>query len=244
MNKFKVIAFDLDGTLCQHKTPLPSKNIETLNKLGKKYKLLMVGAGQCGRIFRQMEGYPIDIIGNYGLQYAEFCNETGEMEMKRDLRFPCDVAAVEARVTYLRQKYGYTDFAGNSVEYHPSGCLTFAILGTEAVQADKLAFDPNRKKRRVMYAEVVSLFPEYCVFIGGASSFDMAPAPYNKYHTLDLYCKEHGLTHEEVVFVGDDYTPGGNDASVYDSDFAFIPVDDYRDFPRSVSCLLEGTYEK
>ena len=244
MNELKLIAFDLDGTLCQHKSPLPPENIEALNKLGKHYKLLMVGAGQCGRIFRQMEGYPIDIIGNYGLQYAECCKETGALEMKRDLYFPCDVASVEKRVTYLRQKYGYTTFAGNSVEYHPSGCITFAILGTEAVQADKLAFDPDRKKRRIMYEEVASLFPEYCVFIGGASSFDMAPAPYNKYHALDLYCKEHGLAHEEVVFVGDDYTPGGNDASVYDSDFAFIPVDDYREFPRRVAHLLEGIYEK
>ena len=107
MRKVKVIAFDLDGTLCQHKSPLPPENIETLNKLGENYKLLMAGAGQCGRIFRQMAGYPIDIIGNYGLQYAEFCKETGALEMKRDLCFPCDVASVEKRVTYLRQKYGF-----------------------------------------------------------------------------------------------------------------------------------------
>ena len=53
MHKVKVIAFDLDGTLCQHRSPLPPENIETLNRLGKRYKLLMVGAGQCGRIFRQ-----------------------------------------------------------------------------------------------------------------------------------------------------------------------------------------------
>lgn len=244
MRNVKVIAFDLDGTLCQHKSPLPPENIETLDRLGKHYKLLMAGAGRSGRIFRQMEGYPIDIIGNYGLQYAEYCKETGALDMKRDLRFPCDVETVEKRVTYLREKYGYTAFAGNSVEYHPSGCITFAILGTKARQADKLAFDPDRKKRRVMYEEVVSLFPEYRVFIGGSSSFDMAPAPYNKYHALDLYCKANGLTHEEVVFVGDDYTPGGNDASVYESDFSFIPVDDYRDFPRSVSQLLEGAYEE
>jgi len=29
------------------------------------------------------------------------------------------------------------------------------------------------------------------------------------------------------VFVGDDYGPGGNDESVYLSDFHFVKVDDY-----------------
>jgi len=72
----KLVAFDLDGTLTQHKTKLGDKNRSVLDRLGEKYKLLMVGAGQCMRIFNQMDGYPIDIIGNYGLQYAKYNSET------------------------------------------------------------------------------------------------------------------------------------------------------------------------
>ena len=239
MVEIKLIAFDLDGTLTQHKEPLLPEHRAILDQLAKRYKLVMAGAGQTGRIFRQMGEYPIDIIGNYGLQFARYNPETQDLDIVRDLQFPCDREAVEKRVDYLREKYGYTEFAGNSVEYHPSGCVTFAILGTKAVQADKLAFDPDRKKRRVMYEEVVSLFPEYEVFIGGSSSFDMAPSPYNKYHALALYCKELGLTHDEVLFVGDDYEPGGNDASVYQSDFGFLKIDDYRTFPEKIAYLLK-----
>jgi len=66
--------------------------------------------------------------------------------------------------------------------------------------------------------------------VGGSSSFDMAPKPYNKYYALDLYCKENGLEHKNLVYVGDDYGLGGNDESVYQSDFPFICVDDYREF--------------
>jgi hydroxymethylpyrimidine pyrophosphatase-like HAD family hydrolase len=149
-----------------------------------------------------------------------------------------DKESIEAKVTMLREKHGLTEFAGDNVEYHPSGCLTFPCLGTKAQQADKLAFDPDRSKRRKFYAEVCETFPDYCVFVGGSSSFDMAPKPYNKYHALDLYCKEHGLEHDNVVFVGDDYGLGGNDESVYVSDFPFICVDDYRDFPRLMQELL------
>lgn len=238
MNNIKVIAFDLDGTITQHKTHMILENKAALDALSKKYKLVMAGAGQVRRIFEQMEHYPIDIIGNYGLQYGEYDEETGDINIVRDLILPCDREVVDKKVTMLREKYGFLDFAGDNTEFHPSGCVTFPILGTKAKQEDKLAFDPDRKKRRAIYDDVVKTFSDYCVFVGGSSSFDMAPRPYNKYYALDLYCKEKGYSHDEVVFVGDDYGLGGNDESVYKSDIKFITVDDYRDFAKAVSVLL------
>ena len=222
----KAFAFDLDGTLTQHKTPLDDTNRAILEQLYARYTLVMVGAGSCMRIHNQLGGFPIDVIGNYGMQYAKY--ENGALQLVRDDATPCaDRAAVEAKVTMLREKHGFTKFAGNNVEYHESGCLTFPILGTKAVQADKLAFDPDRSKRRAFYGEVCELFSDYNVFVGGSSSFDMAPKPYNKYYALDLWCREKGFAHDEVVFVGDDYGVGGNDESVYRSDFHFATIDDY-----------------
>ena len=239
-SRIQVIAMDLDGTLTQHKQPLSPLTRATLEALGKRYKLLMVGAGQVQRIFHQMEYFPIDIIGNYGMQYATYNAQTGGLDMQRDEVIPAgDRGTIEARVTALREKYGYTEFAGDKVEYHPSGCLTFPLLGTKAAQADKLAFDPDRAKRRRIYAQVCAAFPEYCVFVGGSSSFDMAPRPYNKLYALDLYCREQGIAHENVLFIGDDYGTGGNDESVYLSDVPFLCVDDYTTFPALVQPLLD-----
>lgn len=239
-SRIQVIAMDLDGTLTQHKQRLSPLTRATLEALGKRYRLLMVGAGQVQRIFNQMEHFPIDIIGNYGMQYATYNAQTGGLDMQRDEVIPAgDRGTIEARVTALREKYGYTEFAGDNVEYHPSGCLTFPLLGTKAAQADKLAFDPDRAKRRRIYAQVCAAFPEYCVFVGGSSSFDMAPRPYNKLYALDLYCREQGIAHENVLFIGDDYGTGGNDESVYLSDVPFLCVDDYTTFPALVQPLLD-----
>lgn len=237
-NKIKLVAFDLDGTLTQHKTPLSEEHKHVLDQLGKKYKLLMAGAGMCQRIFNQMNQYPIDILGNYGLQYAEYNPETKDIEIKKNAVLPCDRESVDKRVTQLRHRYGYTEFAGDNVEFHASGCVTIPLLGTKAKSEDKLAFDPDRSKRRAIYEEVKELFSDYIVFVGGSSSFDMAPAPYNKAYALAEYCKEHGIAHDEVVYVGDDYGPGGNDESVYLSDFNFITIDNYLDFPEVVKVLL------
>ena len=100
----KLIAFDLDGTLTQHKTPLDSVNKAVLDRLREKYTLLMVGAGACLRIFNQMGKYPIDVFGNYGLQLGKYNAETGELDMVLDLRLPCDRESVSARITMLREK--------------------------------------------------------------------------------------------------------------------------------------------
>ena len=180
MKNIKLIAMDLDGTLTQHKTPLDEEHTEALIALSKKYKLLMVGAGMCNRIFNQMNKFPIDILGNYGMQYAEYNEETKSLDIVFDEVRPCDRESVEKRVTAMREKHGFTSFAGDSVEYHSSGCVTFPILGTKAVTEDKLAFDPDRKKRRAIYDEIKEVFSDYTVFVGGSSSFDMAPFPFNK----------------------------------------------------------------
>lgn len=226
----KLLAFDLDGTLTQHKTPLDEQNRAALDALAQSYKLIMVGAGQCARIYNQMR-YPIDIIGNYGMQYAEYDPAAGGIRLISDAHADCDRESVARRIEALRTRFGFTEYAGESVEYHPSGCVTFPILGTTADPNDKLAFDPDRAKRRAIYAEVAAAFPEYTVFVGGTSSFDMAPRPYDKYYALDKYCRDHGYSHAEAAYFGDDYGPGGNDRALLESDIRFIRVDDYRQFP-------------
>lgn len=238
IGKIKLIAFDLDGTLTQHKSPLSDENRRVLEALSKKYKLLMAGAGMCNRIFNQMGKFPIDILGNYGMQYAEYNDKTGELEIVRNEVRPIDRESLEKRVTAMREKYGFTRFAGDNVEYHASGCVTFPILGTAAKIEDKLAFDPDRSRRRAIYDDIKETFSDYTVFVGGSSSFDMAPAPFNKAYALAKYCEEHGIAHDEVAYVGDDYGQGGNDESVYLSDFNFVKIDDYRTFPEIMKPFL------
>lgn len=225
--KKKIFAFDLDGTLTEHRTWITDEHLDLIGELKQRgYRIVVVGAGQAKRIFAQMRECPIiDIIGNYGMQYYVYREELGGLEKLRDITLPVDNESVSARVDGLRKKYGYTEFMGESVEFHPTGCVTIPLLGTKADIHDKLMFDPDRSKRREIYAEVAELFPEYSVFVGGSSSFDMAPMPYNKYYALDLLCRDEGYSHDDIVYIGDDYGTGGNDEVVKKSDFDFICID-------------------
>lgn len=241
MNKdsVKLIALDLDGTLSQHRSPMEEENRQVLDALGKKYNLLLVGAGACRRIHGQMGGYPIDIIGNYGMEISRYNFGAGELEIIERSRVEPNRESVLRRAAEIRLKFGYTRYAGDPVEFHASGMVTFPLLGTGAAIEDKLAFDPTREKRRAIYPQVMAAFPEYTVFVGGTSSYDMAPAPYNKLYALERYCADHCLTHQNVIFFGDDWEEGGGDRQVYTSDITFVLVDDYRNFREKARFLLE-----
>lgn len=232
----RLIGFDLDGTLSQHKTSIGETNRQVLEKLARRYRLVMVGAGACSRIYAQLREFPIEIIGNYGLQRSVI--RDGRFEIVEDRVCEVDKARVEALVSGLRKKFHLENFAGGNVEFHASGAVTFPLLGTKARLEDKLAYDPDRKKRRAMYADVCKAFAGYNVFIGGSSSFDITPAGYDKYHALVKFCRENGMTPEEVVYVGDDFGEGGNDSQVRLGGIDCIEIEDYRTFSEKVAHLL------
>lgn len=222
----KLICFDLDGTLTQHRTKLEDKNKAVLDELSKKYKIIMVGAGNAPRIYEQMNHYPIDIIGNYGMQESKMID--GEFVIIREDKCEPDREYFIKTIEYLREKYGYTEFKGDGVEFNSSGMVVFPLLGTKADIADKIAFDPTREKRKVLYPEVLELFKDYTVYIGGSSSFDFSAKKYNKYDAIMTYANEHGYKLEEILYVGDDFGDGGGDSHVRIYGMDYVEVKDYR----------------
>ena len=66
----------------------------------------------------------------------------------------------------------------------------------------------------------------------------MVPRPYDKAYALELYCRETGFSHAQVVYCGDDYGPGGNDESVLLAGFPFLRIDDYRATPAALRSRL------
>lgn len=231
MKDIRLIALDLDGTVTQHRTPIEPEAWDTLERLSRRYRLVFVGAGTCFRIWEQLRRFPVDVIGNYGMQTAAVDSVTGSVMIHDDPPVPCSRTRMEARVSALRSRFDFNTCFGDGVVYHPTGCITIPLLGADAPLEMKLAFDPDRSRRRAVYRAVTELFPEYRVFIGGTSSFDMAPQPYDKAYALRRYCAENGIGVDETLFIGDDFGEGGNDEAVGQSEFACLSVSDYRAFP-------------
>lgn len=232
----RLIGLDLDGTLTQHRSPLDREHKELLDALGKKYKIIMVAAGNARRVYTQMEGYPIDIIANYGMQESRMID--GVFTIVRDDKVDTDRDFFFRECDYLRKKYGYTEYAGDPLEFHESGMITFPLLGTAAAIEDKIAFDPDRRKRHVLYPEVLDIFKGYSVFVGGSSSFDFTPGRYNKYDAMEQYGKENGYTVDEMLYVGDDFGDGGGDSHIRMRGMDYVEISDYRESPQKLAYLL------
>ena len=142
------------------------------------------------------------------------------------------------RVLALRERLELVELHGEVIEFHASGLVTFPYSVRLRRLIEKLAYDPDRRKRRDFHGQVKEVFQDYTVFIGGSSSFDIVPQPFNKRYALEFYLDNMGIRKDQVIFFGDDYGLGGNDENVYLSDIAFGCIDDYRQFPDFASKLL------
>lgn len=233
----KLICFDLDGTVTNHRTPMIPENQSVLDKLmaNPEYKVIMVGAGNARRIFDQMGGYAIDIVANYGMQEATVVN--GEfVEVRNDQRTP-DREFFLKNAQIVRERYGFTEYTGESVEFHPAGMVTLGLLGSKAKTEDKLVFDPDKSKRRAIYKDVCELFKGYAVFIGGSTSFDFTEVQYNKYDAVMNYAHKHGYTRDQVIFIGDDFGDGGGDSHIRLGGMDYIHITDFTKLPERMSFL-------
>ena len=233
----KLVALDLDATLCQHRSPVPWKNLKALEALCANYRCIMSGAGNAPRIYNQMGEFPIDIVGNYGMQISEM--KDGRFTIAKAVTNTVDRKFFREKTDYLRKKYGYTKYEGEPLEFHASGMVTFGLLGTSPSAEHKVAFDPDRKKRRAMYDEVCKIFKDYSVYIGGSTSFDFAGKEYNKYDSTLKWAEAHGYTLDDIVFIGDDFFDGGGDSHVRINGMDHIVITDYRNFAGAVGVLLK-----
>lgn len=232
----KLLCFDVDGTLTEKRTKIKADNFEFLEELSKKYKLLIVSSGNCERIYEQLNRFPVEILGNFGLQQSAIID--GKFTVVKQNRIEMDKESFLSRIAYLRKKYGYETYQGESVDFHPSGMATFGLLGTKASIEDKLAFDPDRSKRMAFYDEVKELFPEYDVYVGGSTSFDFGDKRFNKYTAIKQYAQENGYAIDEILYIGDEDHVGGGDYPVFASEIDAIKITHYTKVKEQLQFLL------
>lgn len=231
----KLLCFDLDATLTEHRMPLEPAARELMEKLCEKYDVVMMAAGNCPRVYKQMGNFPVPIVGNYGMQESAIVD--GEFRIIREDTAPADTAFFLKWCQYFREKYGYTSYSGDPVEFHASGMVTFGLMGTAPDKYEKLKFDPDKAKRRAMYPEVLKVFKDYAVYIGGSTSFDFTPAQYNKFDAALRYAHEHGYSLDDCLFVGDDIDDGGGDSHIRLYGMDYIRIYDYRKTPEMLKFM-------
>ena len=237
--EYRLIAFDLDGTLTLHHSPLCPTVRSLLDRLRDRYALLLVSAAPCARAISQTGDYPIDILGNYGMERSLLDPKTGKRLPTESLCMPVDTPHLSATLNALREKHGFTAVRGDALFVQPTGLVALPFLGMDAPIAEKRAFDPTRTRRRAFFEDVKGLFPDCSVFLCGSSSLDIVPHPHDKYRALSDYCRAHGIDERNVLYCGDEWCDGGNDEPVFRSAIRCLAVHSPNELEALLSPLLQ-----
>ena len=92
--------------------------------------------------------------------------------------------------------------------------VTLAAIGLDAPGDLKAAWDPKRGKRAKLKAFLDPRLPDYDVRISSRTAIDITKKGVDKAEGVRWLAKHLGLNPSDMLFVGDDLKPGGNDAIV------------------------------
>jgi HAD superfamily hydrolase (TIGR01484 family) len=182
--KRRVIAFDLDNTLADSKSPITAQMGKLLDALLKKFQVCVISGGKFEQFEEQLLNHlraaprtltALHIMPTCGTRYFRFdvAAKVWRQVYAEDL-----TAGQRARIVAALDKgadalgYRATKLWGAQIEDRGSQ-VTFSALGQEAPVARKQAWDPDGTRKRKLRDYVAKLIPEFEVRVGGSTSVDV-----------------------------------------------------------------------
>lgn len=230
--KKKVIAFDLDGTLAESKSPLEDRMGEALGHLLKKYHVCVISGGKFGQFEKQLlSNLKVDekllnnlhLMPTCGTRYYRYNGKTSRWNQEYAEDFTDD----EKKKIIDALNKGFDDLGmreketfGECVEDRGSQ-VTYSVLGQDIVDElgkegvrRKEAWDPDNAKKNKLRDYIAPLIPEFEVRVGGVTSIDVTKLGIDKAYGMKKLAEMLKISQDEILFIGDRLQPGGNDYPV------------------------------
>lgn len=219
MMQKKLFVFDLDNTLAPSKGPLYEKSIdltERIVKNGAKFAILTSGG------LPQIQEHSIPYLSHLDLTQMLFAATLGtklhyfnDFEWKTEMYHafsPEERAEIRAYIDKLAMNHPLTKRETNGPYFDDrETLLTYSVLGINAPREDKVNYDPDYAKRKVLKALIEEKFPHLQAVYGGKSSLDITHKNINKKFGLAKILEHFSVTVPETVYIGDEFSQYGND---------------------------------
>lgn len=221
----KLIAFDLDGTLAESKSPIRKEMSDLLDKLLSIYHVCVISGGKFEQFEKQLLSnlevkdsklknlhimptcgtryFTFDAKNNkWGLNYAEDFSDSEKQIITKALEQSID-------------ELGYREENpwGELIEDRGSQ-ITFSALGQEAPVKEKEEWDPTHVKKHNLRKRVAEKIPEFEVRTGGTTSIDVTKLGIDKAYGMKKLMNTLDISKKEILFIGDRLEKGGNDYPV------------------------------
>lgn len=222
---YKLIIFDLDGTLTESKQLLTNEMAALLARLLAVTRVAIVSGGALLQFQTQVVvQLPSEanlanlyLLPTSGAALYEFSNDIWnkvyeerltEKEAKT-IENAMEAAAAETKIiNFSEQSWG------PRIEYRSSQ-VSMSALGQLAPISLKKAWDPDHAKRKALQANIAARLPEFSVRYGGSTTIDVTKNGIDKAYGARKLCERLGINESDALYVGDELEKGGNDEAIY-----------------------------
>ncbi len=248
----QVIAFDLDNTLADSKSPITDEMAELLDRLLRRFQVCVISGGKFEQFEKQLlhrlDSAPevlkaLHLMPTCGTRYYRFdvAARVWQLVYAEDLTADekdRTIAALERGADFLGDRE--PRLWGPQIEDRGSQ-ITFSGLGQDAPIASKEAWDLDGEKKRKLRDYVAELIPDLGVRVGGSTSIDVTRHGIDKAYGIAKLIALLAVTKEDVIFVGDRLSEGGNDYPVKAMGIDSLAVSRWQDSALIIQAILVVT---
>ncbi len=245
----KLIFFDLDGTLSVSKRPLTDGMAGLVAQLLERTRVAVISGGALPQFLEQVvsrlpAGTNVSnlyLLPTSGAALYEY--QAGAWQRVYEELIPeTDAAKIVLAAQGGAEATGLIDFGapaqGERIEYRGSQ-VTLSALGQQASAEEKALWDPDKSKRLAIREEIQHRLPEgYSAAMGGLTSIDITKNGVDKAYGIRQLCAHLNIPESDVLYVGDQLVPGGNDEAALNTGAATKSVSSPADTAHVMSSLL------
>ena len=244
-----LVAFDLDDTLAESKSPITFEMADALTRLMRLRLVAIISGGRMQQFDRQvLQLLPDDaplvnlhLLPTCGARYMRYVRGSWREVYGHELTTD-ECARAIASITKRAKELGSWEpddkVSGDRIENRGSQ-ITYSALGQLAAAADKRVWDPTGVRRHALRDAVQADVPDLAVSAGGSTSIDITRRGVDKAYGLQQLEHQTGVPLDNMLFIGDRTEPGGNDHSVVLLGVTTIAVTNVRQTQRVVISLCD-----
>lgn len=216
--KPRAIIFDLDDTLAESFQKPDARVMEKLYRLADSTPVAIMSGATFTRLERDVMNHmpehlriPFYVFSDNGSRADEWID--GHWIKKYGMPLGDDEREfLRATITEAVEDLDLSEGDFRIVDRGTS--VSFVALAHEASKAEKEAWDPEFVKRPKLAQLLREKAPAYDVLIAGRTTIDIVRKGISKAYGVEWLSNELNIPASEMLFIGDAFYEGGNDASV------------------------------
>lgn len=249
--KRKIIAFDLDDTLCRAKSPMTEQMRPLFTELLNHYEVCIISGGKLEQFKLQVldlldlsseQLHRLHLMPTCGTRYYLYdeANNDWALQYAEDLS-PEEKEHITNVLREAAQDLGlWTENPAGEIIEDRGSQVTMSTLGQKATAEDKYAWDPTGEKKLAIRNRAAPLLPDYEVRAAGTTSIDVTPKGVDKAYGMRKLMEAESVAMEEILFVGDRLDEAGNDYPVKAMGIDTIAVEKWEDTALVIEALIKS----